>query len=1561
MIIMSYSFDETGLAEVSQITRNELPSVYLRPDGWHIKSLKVYSCNPKTIIDAFSIVPMKKEVGAIVNIDWSKAIRIIDKDDYEVELRITGDYITEPLARSFCLKINKIGDPEAIFKPNANLIWGRDQQCGTIVITPQVKLIGKDWAYSFGKNEIKIPKKGCFFIKNAEEKDGYWVCTKNPWETAEIPVYCDFEDQRIGTAKTFAFQWSINGFDSSEQIVYRPSNKKPNVEFSPQTNLIWGRNEKCGTLSIKPTETTRNRLLHAYDKTVLSIKKSQGFYIKENGTVEKGDDIVLELDPWETKDIVVYYRFPEPKYSISKPKEVVFECTLNSDYCANSVIFNPWEDSNLVGSFVMKVKKKEIFISPEEQLVAEIFFQKESDYQPNPTGFSVKSNNETIIRCDSQNTECKCRIWLKEGAYKDVPSQPVQVVLTASAANHTTKTFTLTFSANQSEDENHIQLLARDGLELKVDIPPVVYVPTEKVEIPYTVYNHTEDKVLIRSIDSPEGKALPINPGGCRKLIRIIENPDNKTEYVIEVKADYLKPVSQSFEIRGGARKDLTVLSTFKPIDSLFIDTEYNREYCGVLELEIDKSGEEVFNPLAYNDTKITLEVLQEASGMFSFELEKSSIMMSPNDDIRNVKVFISCERLAEESVLFKYMNCGLDQKSYLHLKHKDYAIFGVWFKSIENNKEIPLDSKDPIKIGSFLIEKSWEKDGETKHNALQWNREKGNYEIETIKDSCNEDAFNETVELPNGFSFENNGKCIELDENSDGKEFSVYFSAYQYFNNSEQGIESSINLEWSRKWSNPEFCDEFYASEDNNPRFVDLCPSVEVMNGMGKLCQFGDDDVYQIHMDYTQEQFKNRQEEGLIVCRLKIHNPSLLSPVSKDDIIIEFDDGLGDKEMPLLSLNPTNYSIQPESSCEINVIMSWDGWQERQCPLNFEFAISIINNQKTKFRLDLDENRYNNVYCIDLGTKGVVACKMTDFLCDPVELKEDHRDTRLETDRVLLSSVVIIPENKHEIIFSPQSPEYYKSDFVFCPTKFMVGQSKIPFMSEYVERQKTIQNKGNETNEDNNTLSFSLVQPDVANDDNEQKKYYLWKTDNPEHDLLTPKEFVQDVYQNIFHRLPNGGNDINSLVLTYPNTYTPERLNELEGMIEDRFPNLKGYITFVPESDAVVAYYLDRCLNNPDKDRFQHMQEGENRIVIYDMGAGTLDLSYVVITKQGEKVNAVVERRMGIPIAGDYLDYVLRSCLTLAEGQRETSSVYSQKEAIGKIKPYIHPKKGSSNGYSIERKDGNANTQDMFVETIDKETKVKIDEYLDTVVKQVFDTILFDDESKKELEVDRVVLSGRASLFPPIKSMIIEKFPESKVELLHDDSVLMKTCVAQGALVFNSMFVNNENYKIRTKNRYHKIGIVYFAYDQEKGYNCAHYKTIINPLTDDWTDALLTKGMLCKQFDNKETVNLSVTGKMAYIIETDLRDEDITKLYQLVYNDHSIHNRTEMNWTFVNELYVIPQIKQGAEAEVRIKVDENNILIAEIGPGLSKHVLREDIEKNYFYQVVFQPSINNN
>jgi hypothetical protein len=114
-------------------------------------------------------------------------------------------------------------------------------------------------------------------------------------------------------------------------------------------------------------------------------------------------------------------------------------------------------------------------------------------------------------------------------------------------------------------------------------------------------------------------------------------------------------------------------------------------------------------------------------------------------------------------------------------------------------------------------------------------------------------------------------------------------------------------------------------------------------------------------------------------------------------------------------------------------------------------------------------------------------------------------------------------------------------------------------------------------------------------------------------------------------------------IVVCHPNTFTErhrERLRDIAaGALMEPFKIASpGHIRLISESDAVAYYYCHQRIRREPR-------SGKERLLVYDFGAGTLDLSIVSIEWNREPCYPLtwkVEERTGVPVAGNHLDEIL-------------------------------------------------------------------------------------------------------------------------------------------------------------------------------------------------------------------------------------------------------------------------------------------------------------------------------
>jgi hypothetical protein len=130
-------------------------------------------------------------------------------------------------------------------------------------------------------------------------------------------------------------------------------------------------------------------------------------------------------------------------------------------------------------------------------------------------------------------------------------------------------------------------------------------------------------------------------------------------------------------------------------------------------------------------------------------------------------------------------------------------------------------------------------------------------------------------------------------------------------------------------------------------------------------------------------------------------------------------------------------------------------------------------------------------------------------------------------------------------------------------------------------------------------------------------------------------------------------------LILSHPNTFTAFHKNKLHGIAWKALNQRLGIalperIRLISESDAVAYHYCrQRMLETQRRGETERQRVLEKRrlnnwwerLLVYDFGAGTLDLSLVHIRWNQDGIlpeQWQVENRLGVPIAGNHLDSLL-------------------------------------------------------------------------------------------------------------------------------------------------------------------------------------------------------------------------------------------------------------------------------------------------------------------------------
>jgi hypothetical protein len=316
-------------------------------------------------------------------------------------------------------------------------------------------------------------------------------------------------------------------------------------------------------------------------------------------------------------------------------------------------------------------------------------------------------------------------------------------------------------------------------------------------------------------------------------------------------------------------------------------------------------------------------------------------------------------------------------------------------------------------------------------------------------------------------------------------------------------------------------------------------------------------------------------------------------------------------------------------------------------------------------------------------------------------------------------------------------------------------------------------------------------------------------------------------------------------IVLCHPNTFTVhhrERLhaaavNALMGPLGVASP---AHIRLLSESDAVAFSYCSRTMREAPRG-------GSERLLVYDFGAGTLDLSLVRIEWNPEPCYPkkwTVEGRLGVPVAGNHLDEVLArqvdELLRDPRVMRLPEIVYSRpvvapsrpsqkelpgyREAVLKLAASIRTAKQAWDGHGpLEIRVGDM-TSRMLIVDYDKQkagtgesllpaapesgsttlwregddiwlsipsqqvrSHPRMEELMRFVTETVVDEVL-GAAGLTPSDVDTLIVSGRGALWPVLRRRLLARFPRAEKPSWLESGTSMKEAVVRGAMAWQDL-----------------------------------------------------------------------------------------------------------------------------------------------------------------------------
>ena len=307
----------------------------------------------------------------------------------------------------------------------------------------------------------------------------------------------------------------------------------------------------------------------------------------------------------------------------------------------------------------------------------------------------------------------------------------------------------------------------------------------------------------------------------------------------------------------------------------------------------------------------------------------------------------------------------------------------------------------------------------------------------------------------------------------------------------------------------------------------------------------------------------------------------------------------------------------------------------------------------------------------------------------------------------------------------------------------------------------------------------------------------------------------------------------VDQIVICHPNTFTSYHRQRLHNIASRALMRVFGinsprHIHLISESDAVAYYYCNQRLRGEPREK-------RERILVYDFGGGTLDLSVLSIDWNRDPFYPkgwTLEARTGVPIAGNYLDELLarmvddllRDSEVMCRGDLEYAfpvvaelpepftelhrtgilrlhqDLKRAKHAWDGNSPFVLRVGGTKGGWGVLRvarhdlnmPDALADPaqpgifeQDGFLYLsipawrVHRDTRLA--EYLDFVTETVTSETLLSAGLRPD-KIDTLIVSGRGALWPGLRERLAAFLPNAFIPDM-GSGVAMKEVVARGAI----------------------------------------------------------------------------------------------------------------------------------------------------------------------------------
>lgn len=484
--------------------------------------------------------------------------------------------------------------------------------------------------------------------------------------------------------------------------------------------------------------------------------------------------------------------------------------------------------------------------------------------------------------------------------------------------------------------------------------------------------------------------------------------------------------------------------------------------------------------------------------------------------------------------------------------------------------------------------------------------------------------------------------------------------------------------------------------------------------------------------------------------------------------------------------------------------------------------AIPIKRSFRCVLNTDIYRKAPNKWYGVDVGTSAVVACTLdidkeevdilnlkvakNNTVYDSYPYSEDKkkREDRSESAEKLISSMLYInPAKAHNGLDVNQDLKTVKFKDLplwFSPTSGMVLPGyRLPCLK--------------------NMIGHSNI-PNIPVIPRFQDLYGKIKVD----------DVMKYAYNQCFSYYVQD-NNIEAMVLTVPNTFTPVHENQLRKVVLSNMPALHNdMLDFISESDAVLCAYV------ANREYSTSVDMEEENVLVYDMGAGTLDLTYAHCTYSADKCEIDIRSKMGINKAGNYIDYLLGEiiCDLLPDNlsvhlQGWLNLILTDNEDDMDLSKRNDLKSYLRDVVKVKLNDDAAVLPELYFDEAQKvpwsngelckitmsqiKQHVKFVNFVGNCTSDaMYD--LFNCVDSSERRVDVVVLSGRSTYLKAIMDNLKNYFSSKDiypdyVDMSENNGYTLKTIVAKGALEYKRMQLYEPGFKLLKEKFYGSYGLM--------------------------------------------------------------------------------------------------------------------------------------------------------